>query len=278
MTVQDPSTGRYVNTDRNAVKRGDQNFAVIGPARLSSEEETQQQIDKGIPPANIVNIDLGESGQTVNEYGEFHPNLWYTQQNIGINVALDCPNDFIMNSLFASRDFVLNEFVFLLNFGGDASLIGSSQVQFQIGLYTSLYGLPHVKIFESSVYDLATISSGTRIRVPITLPLSAGKYFVVAATGGGADLPSIPQRPIMYHRTNMSGTIFNPAGRAINSSNPSTSSGIGISEFTLGVDNSTLPSPYVAGAMPNIIDFTDSTVRSAFLAYSYFPDIYMNFN
>jgi hypothetical protein len=258
------------------VKRGDQNFAAIGPARLSSEEETQQQIDKGIPPANIVNIDLGEIGQTVSSYGEFYPGYYYSQQHIALGVSNSTALNFYLNALFIAKQCTLAELAIRLVNAADSSYVGASQVQFQMAIYTSLYGLPYAKIYEGQVFDMATLTTLSYMRDTPNIVLPPGKYFVGAATGGGTPLSGPLQTPILRYRSMANSLIHNWGFLDKAATNPGSGAGstdLATSLFT----NATLPSPYTAGSLPDIIDFSDSAVMAASSNVGAFPDIYMKF-
>jgi hypothetical protein len=269
VTVQDPNTGRYVNTDPNGVKRGDQNFAAIGPARLSSEEETQQQIDKGIPPANIVNIDLGEVTQGASVFGEFHPSFWYTQQQLGTAVGDGVVNKFYANSLLVTVENTLSNFNFYLYANGNQpAMVGNPYVQIQFAVYSSLYGLPYVKLYESSIYDLATISTGTYTTVPVDILLPPGKYWIVIANGGGSPPAGTP--PSLRTRQTMTfSTSY--VGQATDDPTPT------VTSTTISLTTLIFSTLYQAGSLPETIDFTDSAVRADCSGTTAFWDIYMNF-
>lgn len=276
MTTQDRNTGRYVNTDSDAVKRGDQNFAVIGPARLSSEEETQQQIDKGIPPANIVNIDLGETGQTVSPYGEFYPGYYYGQQNTTGSVNNLTALNFYLNALFVAKECTLDELALRLVVAADASYVGASQVQYQMAIYTSLHGLPYAKIYEGQVFDLAALASLSYMRDTPNLRLPPGKYFIGAATGGGTPLSGPLQVPVIRYRTMANSLVFNWGFIDKAATNPGSGAG-SIPLDTLLFTNAVLPSAYAAGSLPEIIDYSDPAVMSSSTGTAAFPDIYLKF-
>jgi hypothetical protein len=186
VTVQDPNTGRYVNTDPNGVKRGDQNFAAIGPARLSSEEETQQQIDKGIPPANIVNIDLGTAVQSPSIFGQFQPDYWYSSEHVESLLTLPTNNRTYWYSFTVTVTATLAELRIETPIGSAAANAGQPGNGIQVALYASELGLPAVKLFESSLYDMSSIPSGPLgyTDIPVDLTLPGGKYWIVVASDG----------------------------------------------------------------------------------------------
>lgn len=152
MTVRDPNYSKYVDTDRDAVKRGDQNRAVIGPARLEDEEETQQQIDKGIAQASFTSTVL----QGNISLGKLTPGYWHTSKYLtGDN----------KNPTYTSRDsgflypFLITETstidALAIYVVDGLALLDTASQAMRLGIYNEVDGLPFLLLMETDEFNPA---------------------------------------------------------------------------------------------------------------------------
>lgn len=180
MTIQDPNTGRYVNTDRDAVKRGDQNFAVIGPARLETEEEVQQQVDKGIS-STVFNASVSGGKVTL---GSFAPGYWHTSKYLSGSTVNGNYGSFQHSGLLYPIFIGQTSSVDALAIYVVSGLAGTDTTKqaMRMGIYNEVNGLPYLLIAETNEFNPAdgSIADNTFYveSLGATYELAPGRYWL----------------------------------------------------------------------------------------------------
>lgn len=179
MPNNDANDNKYVNTDPNGVKKGDQNKAVIGPARLSVEEETQQQIDKGINSSYIANINV--SG-TDTKLGRLAPTYYHTSEYFGSGTYQPVYGGTygFMYPVFVGEASAIDGLAVFVE-DGLTSVTYQAYYDTRLGIYDEVKGMPTNLLVETNEFNWGngSITSNTlHVETIPTTVLKAGRYWL----------------------------------------------------------------------------------------------------
>lgn len=152
MTVRDPNDDKYVATTPNAVKKGDQNTAVIGPARVQDEEETQQQIDKGVAQASFTSSVL----QGKVKLGQLAPDYWHTSKYLTgttLNSTYTFTDSGLLYPILVTETSTIDAMAIYV-VTGTATVFQNEQAM-RLGIYNEVDGLPFLLLMETNEFNPA---------------------------------------------------------------------------------------------------------------------------
>lgn len=152
MTVRDPNYGKYVSTDPNGVRKGDQNRVLIGPARLQDEEETQQQVDKGISSTQF-STNLSRADVSL---GKLTPGFWHTSKYLSGNTQNGTYGFLDSGMLYpffvGEKSYIDALAIYVVD--GLAGVDTAKQAM-RLGIYNELDGLPFLLLAETEEFNPA---------------------------------------------------------------------------------------------------------------------------
>lgn len=152
MTVRDPNYGKYVSTDPSGVKKGDQNKAVIGPARLQDEEEVQQQVDKGIA-ATQFSTNLAQGNVRL---GQLTPDFWHTSKYLSgatANGVYGFTHSGLLYPFFVGQKSYIDALAIYVVDG--LAGVDTTKHAMRLGIYNELDGLPYLLLTETEEFNPA---------------------------------------------------------------------------------------------------------------------------
>jgi hypothetical protein len=263
----DERGSKYVNTGKDSVKRGDQNTAIIGPARLSAEEESEQTVDRGVSAANIINIPASAS----TKLGRFAPGYWYQPDGTGsaVNNAFPHSSGYAIPFMVYEAS-IIDAIGMVVSDGTAGGVTGPGDYyRTRIGIYSEVEGIPTNLVVQTAQFSYGdgTIPNGTlykdtSIAATVLIP---GRYWLVFRRSSNANLanPAYPR----FRDGFTSGTVLKGPFTEANTIVTATPQSIGYSmDFVAGSTG-----PGVDFSMDPVLDFWTYVVNPT----RYVPDMWV---